>query len=100
MAQNEKPADFGIKSKKALNLYLEGREQVRYRDHKKAAELFLEAIKLEPDFAAANYSLGEEYWLLRKYAESLPYLEKVAASPRAGSFPTIYCLFQRGKSLP
>lgn len=92
VAQNEKPADFGIKSKKALSLYLEGREQVRYRDHKKAAELFLEAIKLEPDFAAANYSLGEEYWLLRKYAESLPYLEKVATSPRAGSFPTIYCL--------
>lgn len=92
LAQNEKPVDFGIKSKKAMNLYLEGREQVRYRDHKKAAELFAEAIKLEPDFAAANYSLGEEDWLLRKYAEAIPYLEKVAASSRAGQFPTLYCL--------
>ncbi len=91
-AQNEKPAEFGIKSKKAMNLYLEGRKQVSYRDHKKAVELFLEAIKIEPDFAAANYSIGEEYWLLRKYAESAPFLEKVAASNKAAQFPTLYCL--------
>lgn len=91
-AQNEKPVDFGIKSKKAMNLYLEGREQARYREHKKALDLYLEALKIEPDFAEANYFVGEAYWLLRKYAESMPYLEKVAASPRAGNFPTLYCL--------
>lgn len=82
----QKPSDFGIKSSKALKLYMEGKEWTRARDYVKAAELYKEAIKLEPTFADANFAAGEALWAKKKYEEAAPYFEAVKASSRADVF--------------
>lgn len=84
----QKPADFGIKSKKALQLYMDGREMARARDYLKAAEFYKEAIKIEPNFADANFAMGEALWAKKKYSEAAPYLEAVKTSSRAANFGT------------
>ncbi len=51
----QKPKDFGIKSRKALNYYLLGKQQVEFRDMAKAMDFFEKAIKLEPNFTDAHF---------------------------------------------
>jgi outer membrane protein OmpA-like peptidoglycan-associated protein len=48
-----KPADFGIKSKKALDLYYDGLAAAHNRDYGRAVQLYNEAIALEPGFGDA-----------------------------------------------
>lgn len=91
-AQREKPADYGIKSKKALEFFLEGREWTRVRDYVKAAELFKKAIELEPDFGDAHFALGESLWAKKKYEEAIPHFEKTKSSSRAGLFGILNAL--------
>jgi outer membrane protein OmpA-like peptidoglycan-associated protein/tetratricopeptide (TPR) repeat protein len=51
----QKPKDFGIKSKKAVNYYLAAKQQIEYRDPIKAMEYCQEALKLEPEFTEAHF---------------------------------------------
>lgn len=62
----QKPEDFGIKSKKSLNFYLQGETQKRYRAYESAAVLYEEALKIEPTFVQARFSLAECYFILEK----------------------------------
>ena len=39
-SQTKKPSDYGIKSKKALEFYNQGDQQVKWKSYKKAVELF------------------------------------------------------------
>lgn len=73
--QKLKPADFGIKSKKALKLYQEGLIQDGYRDRLKAIEFFQAALELEPDFVAAHYHLGKNAYLRMNFPLALPHLQ-------------------------
>jgi outer membrane protein OmpA-like peptidoglycan-associated protein len=75
-AQKPKPADFGIKSTKALNAYLDAKQQEQYRDYKKAVEYYDEAIALEPEFGDAYLNKGACLYSLHKYKEAIPALEK------------------------
>ncbi|MFN0202432.1 MAG: OmpA family protein, partial [Bacteroidia bacterium] len=85
-AQKEKPADYGIKSKKALDFYLEGNQYSKLRDRAKAVENYLKAVAIEPDFADAWFPLGANYFMLKKYGEALEALEKVLDSDRKNKF--------------
>lgn len=76
-AQKLKPADFGIKSKKALNLFLEGEQFAQWRDRANAIKSYKAAIELEPDFLGAYFRVGLNAHILKKYEEAIPYLEKV-----------------------
>ncbi|MEO0468408.1 MAG: OmpA family protein [Bacteroidota bacterium] len=71
-----KPADFGIKSKKAMNLYFDGLQQARYRAREQAIGLFKEAIEIEPDFAHAHFQLGLNAYVRKKKEDALTHLEK------------------------
>jgi outer membrane protein OmpA-like peptidoglycan-associated protein len=54
-----KPSDYGIKSKKALDLYEEGRMEAHdHRDYQQAIMLYREAIALEPGFGEAYFQAG------------------------------------------
>ena len=75
-SQNYKPADFGIKSKKALKLYLEGLQQAQWRARDQAIALFKEAVEIEPNFAHAHYHLGVNAYVKKQYEEALTHLEK------------------------
>lgn len=90
--QKEKPSDYGIKSKKALDYFYEGKEWTRARDYLKAAESFKKAIELEPDFGDANFALGEALWAKKKYQEAIPYFERTKSSSRAAIFGTLNSL--------
>ncbi len=76
MAQKTKPEQYGIKSKKALKLYLEAREQANMRDRAKAADLYEQAIKIEPEFGQAHYELGLNLFLIDEFSSALTHLEK------------------------
>jgi len=82
IAQKDKPADYGISSKKALKYYQEGMLQTRYRDRAKAMEAFKEAVALEPDFAHANFQLGVTYYAMHKFDEALPHFEKATSQAK------------------
>lgn len=73
----QKPSDYGIKSKKALEYYLGGSQQMNFRDYVKAIEEFTLALELEPGFTEAAYQLGTCYFLKQKYEKALPVFEKV-----------------------
>ncbi len=54
-----KPSDYGIKSKKALDLYEQGRAEAHdHRDYQQAIMLYREAIALEPTFGEAYFQAG------------------------------------------
>lgn len=71
-----KPADFGIKSKKALDFHQKGIQEAHYRDYPKAIEMYQEALKLEPNFADAYLQMGACYYALHKYKEAYPALKR------------------------
>ncbi len=98
-----KPSDFGIKSKKALDEYRAGMEQMRFRDYATALTRFRAALAEEPDFVHAHFHAGACVYLsnLSRTAtggtffkgslqEAVPHLEKaLAAKPEefvAGRF--------------
>ncbi|MDX1908589.1 MAG: OmpA family protein [Bacteroidia bacterium] len=87
-AQSYKPADYGIKSRKALDLYEEGMLQARYRDREKAMMYFNEALKIEPDFAHAHYQVGVNAWVRKKYDDALTHVLR-AYELRREAFPGI-----------
>lgn len=78
-SQKKKPADYGIKSKKALKIYQEGLYFDRIRDRGKAINNYQMALEIEPEFADAHYRLGSDLYVLRSYDEALPHLEKAYA---------------------
>ena len=82
--QNYKPADFGIKSKKALRFYMEGLQQAQWRARDQAIALFKEAVEIEPNFAHAHYQLGVNAYVKKQYEDALKHLEKsYAIKPEA-----------------
>jgi outer membrane protein OmpA-like peptidoglycan-associated protein len=76
----QKPKDFGIKSRKALNYYLDGQEAARRRMRDQAIQLFEEAVKLEPSFGRAHYELGVNAFVQRDFAKALPHLQQSASN--------------------
>jgi len=72
-----KPSDFGIKSKKAMKLYLEGLQQAQWRNRLEAIDFFEQAVELEPNFAHAHYQIGVNAYVKKKYSDALDHLEKV-----------------------
>lgn len=87
-AQKPKPSDFGIKSKKALDYYFEGKQQAQWRDWYKSIEAYQEAVKLEPEFAHAHFELGVSSLVKEEYEGALEHLEK-AYELRPADFPSI-----------
>ena len=76
-AQKAKPADFGIRSSKALKYYFEGRQQDQWRDYYKAISAYKSAIEIEPDFVHAHMGLGANYYVTQDFEQALPHLKKV-----------------------
>ncbi|MDX2249976.1 MAG: OmpA family protein [Bacteroidia bacterium] len=72
----QKPEDFGIKSKKALRLYLDGLTYAQQRMRVEADTAFKQAVEIEPDFAHAHFQLGTNAYARREFEEALPHLEK------------------------
>ena len=72
----EKPADYGIKSKKALDLFLEGKAQAGYRTYQEAIALFKQAIELEPAFGEAFFQMGCSFYAMHQYEEGYAALAK------------------------
>lgn len=75
-AQKLKPSDFGIKSKKAFNSFIDGRQQDKFRDFKKAIEFYKAAIAEEPEFGEAYYYMAIDYYRLEDYKSALPHIKK------------------------
>lgn len=90
-AQKLKPSDVGIKSSKALNLYELGLQQEQWRDYKKAAGFFEEAVLIEPGFGKAMFHAGGCYYSLKKYDEAYKWLMKALDS--YGSLPVDNILY-------
>lgn len=85
LSQKLKPKDLGIKSKKALAYYLEGREQERYRARQEAIEAFDKAIALEPYFSNAHFFKGVNHLVLFEFDAAKKHLE-MADSIAPGDF--------------
>lgn len=88
-----KPSDFGIKSKKALDEYRAGMEQMRFRDYSAALTRFRAALSEEPGFVHAHFQAGACVYLsnLSRTAtggtffkgplkDAVPHLEKALAA--------------------
>ncbi len=72
-----KPSDYGIKSKKALDLYEQGRAEAHdHRDYQQAIMLYREAIALEPGFGEAYFQAGACANARQDYALSYEFLIK------------------------
>ncbi len=76
LGQKPKPKDFGIKSKKALDLFLQGQQNDSWRDRKTAISCYLKATELEPAFGAAWYAATEDYYLTHDFKKGLEVAEK------------------------
>ncbi|MEL6652009.1 MAG: tetratricopeptide repeat protein, partial [Bacteroidota bacterium] len=87
-AQKPKPADFGIKSKKALNYYFEGRQQEQWRARDEAINAYKAALELEPDFAHAHFRLGVNAYVRKRDEDALEHLER-AFEINPDPFPNI-----------
>ncbi|MBK6604492.1 MAG: tetratricopeptide repeat protein [Leptospiraceae bacterium] len=66
---------FTPKNKKAYEVYVQGLE-VMDTNPKKALDLFLEALKLEPDYLDALHWIGNQYFVLSQYEKALEYHNK------------------------
>ncbi len=75
-SKKPKPSDFGIKSKKALSFYIKGQAQAKYRDYRKAIEMYDEAILIEPKFGDAYFQAGACAYAIHDYDRAYPYLIK------------------------
>ncbi|MCS7073087.1 MAG: OmpA family protein [Bacteroidia bacterium] len=75
-SQDYSPKDYGIKSKKAFELFIQGTKSMGYRSYSEAITAFTEAVKLEPNFFHAWYHLGECEYLLNQPNKALPALQK------------------------
>jgi outer membrane protein OmpA-like peptidoglycan-associated protein/tetratricopeptide (TPR) repeat protein len=76
LAQKEKPSDYGIKSKKALEFYFQGKEREQWRDRAGAIKAYEEAIKIEPDFAHAHMGIGANAYTLYRFELAITHIEK------------------------
>lgn len=83
-AQPPKPKDFGIKSQKALDRYLEGRQQSQWRDWYKAISAFEQAVVLEPAFAEAYFQLGVACVVVQEYEKAVKALGQAEALKPGG----------------
>lgn len=96
-AQNKKPkpADFGIKSKKAMKYFLEGDYYARIRERDRAIEYYQEAIEIEPEFALAHQRLGINAYAQGEYEQALDHLQVAHAQQpdQFGSFYLAECYF-------
>lgn len=61
-----KPKDYGIRSKKALNFYIDGMIAFRYRGYKEAEDYMRKALELEPEFFLAKYHLGRAIFFITR----------------------------------
>lgn len=84
----DKPKDYGIRSKKALSSYQEGRQQSQWRAYREAAKAYEDAIAIEPEFAHAHLHLGITALLLEKYEPAISSL-KNARQLRPEEFPAL-----------
>ncbi|MBL0017028.1 MAG: PD40 domain-containing protein [Bacteroidetes bacterium] len=71
-----KPADYGIKSKKALDLYFDGLEAAHHRDYTKAVEAYNAAISLEPGFGDAYFQAAASAYAGRNLDQASIYAAK------------------------
>ncbi|MEZ4826084.1 MAG: OmpA family protein [Bacteroidia bacterium] len=85
---SQKPEDFGIKSKKAMNLYIDGMNFAQQRMRAEADEAFTEAVEIEPYFAHAYFQMGANAYARRDYEAARPHLEK-AYEIAPATFPNI-----------
>lgn len=72
----QKPKDFGIRSRKALNFYLDGLQQAQYRNRAQAIALFEQALEEEPDFAHAHYQLGVNAYVQSEWPAAMKHLRR------------------------
>lgn len=72
----QKPDDFGIKSKKALNFYLDGMNFAQRRMREEADKAFKDALEIEPEFAHAHFQVGTNAYARKEYEDAKPHLEK------------------------
>jgi len=75
-AEKSKPSDYGIKSKKALGLFLDGKQQAMYRSYPDAIRLFQQAIQLESGFGEAFYQMGCSHYAIHEFEEGYAALQK------------------------
>ncbi|HMW04821.1 MAG TPA: tetratricopeptide repeat protein [Leptospiraceae bacterium] len=66
---------FTPKNKNAYELYSQGIE-IQDTNPKKALDLFLQALKLEPDYLDAMNRVGQQYGTFGNFSEALNYHEK------------------------
>lgn len=88
-AQSPKPSNFGIKSKKAMKAFLEGRQQEKYRDYEAALASYQIAVDIEPEFGEAWFTGGTCLYVLKDNKRCYEWMEKAFKydkNPR----PTIY----------
>ena len=75
-AQSTDPDDYGIRSRRAVKIYLEGRHAMAYRDYRAAAGLFNDALDKAPKFGAALLGKGKALYYMNRRDEAQPLLEK------------------------
>ena len=75
-SQKLKPADFGIKSKKALNYYLTGRAHAQRRERKDALAAYQAAVEAEGGFSEAHQQLGVTAFFEKEFDLARTHLEK------------------------
>lgn len=63
---SDNPADFGIRSKKALKLYRDGLVQQTYGRYGDARGYYAEALEIEPQFGMVHFRIGEIRYILAK----------------------------------
>ncbi|HHG86346.1 MAG TPA: tetratricopeptide repeat protein [Bacteroidetes bacterium] len=90
--KKKKPADYGIKSKKALSAFLKGKEQTKYRDYPRAIAFFDEAVAIEPGFGEAYMQMGGSYFALHQYEKAYHAFEKAKANLENPNAITYYYL--------
>ncbi len=71
------PKDYGIKSKRALESYEKANQQIRYKNYSRAMEHLEYAIKLEPQFQDALYTLGYVYFMDKNYSKAHETFDKL-----------------------
>ena len=75
----QSPSDYGIKSKKAMKLYLSGNETEKYRDYDSAIEFYQQALEIEPEFGDAWFRKGACHYVRQRYAQAEQDMEKAKA---------------------